>query len=280
MSNKPHITYEQLKKIVSWGIFNRPIKGNGCDTSDIDHLKIEGAVYGGIYVGSPGKDIYLMLPYMSDERMKKIVVILSDNFNKKIPISYGNVAACIRFIYGQFEKQGILKSDKDFDRMKKEKIDWTLSRKFLNFLKKELEIRHNYYGLSMIYEMEGHRLGDEAVINNDNKKLNKMERIYNKSVDFAYKCKNYKHRFSVFYWAGEYFSKFGDVENAIKYFKFAVINAGKYYHKYFPNGEQYYSVRLKKSLKYIKKNNKEAWKDINNIYINKIRSSYLRSKLK
>ncbi len=254
MCEKNILNYDQLLEIVSWGIFSMDMKGNSVCDKRLDKIKkIDGAAYGGVYVGSPGRDIYSMLPYLNDHQTKEISVLLCSKFPKKPPRTYANIAACIRFIYGQFEKQGSLRSDKDFERMKKEKIDWSLSRNFLKLVMKELKNRNNYYGLTMLYEMEGHRLGDEAVISKNRSKLEKMEKNYNKCVKYAGKCRGYKHMFSIYYWAYEYFRKFGDVKNSIKYAELSIINANKYYYKYFPKGEQYYSNRLLKAFKYIDK---------------------------
>ncbi len=228
------------------------MKGNSVSDKRLKKCNpIKGAIYNGIYVGSPGRDIYFMLPYLDRNQMKEISIIMKNNFPKKPPKTYVNISACIRFIYGQFDKQGILRSEKDFKRMKRNKPDWTFSREFIWFLFEELRKDNNFYGLSMLHEMEGHRLGDEALIYKDKKKLKHMECNYFLCVEFAYKCNSYKHLFSTYYWAGEYFAKFGDTKNAVKYFKLAISNAEKYYYKYFPNGERYYKIRFKKAIRYI-----------------------------
>jgi len=237
---------------------------------------IDRAMHRGIYIGSPGKDIFYMLPYLSEEQMQEVAKKFSKQFPIVPPTSYVNVAACIRFIYGQFEKQGILRSQGDFERMRNEKLDWELSRKFLGFLYKEFEKRNNYYGLSMLCEMEGHRLGDEAVINRDKNKLREMEEIYNKSVEFAYKCNGYKHLFSIYYWMSQYFKKFGDEDEALKYSKLSILNACKYYHKYFPNGEDYYSKRLFISFNYIKKKGYKGWNDFYKKYKKNVKGKKLK----
>jgi hypothetical protein len=250
--SESHITYSQLIEIVSWGIFTRKVVKNQRDVSDL--TSIDGAMHGGRYIGSPGKDIYLMLPYLSDDQMKETAKKLANKFPKDYPHTNAQYSACIRFIYGQFEKQGSLRSDKDFENMKNSKINWELPRKFLNFLRKEFEKDDKFYGLTILYEMEAHRLGDEAVINNDADKLNKMEHTYLKALDYAKKCQSYKHLFSLYYWASQYFMKFGDKKKTIKYSKISISEAVKYYHKYFPHGEQYYKSRLSDILIYIKKN--------------------------
>ena len=260
MKNKSHITYKQLLEIVSWGIFSMRMKGNSVSDSSLNSIiKIDGADYGGVYVGSPGRDIYHMLPYMDNKQMKEIATLLSMNFPNNPPKTYANIAACLRFIYGQFEKQGSLKSDKDFKKMKENKIDWVLPRKFLKALEEELEMSNNYYGLVMLYEMEAHRLGDEAVLNRDLEKLDKMEQMYLKAMIFAYKCNSYKHMFSLYYWASQYFKKINDISKAVEYSRLSIINASEYYGKYFPKGEEYYSKRLSNSFTYVKQNDKKNW---------------------
>jgi hypothetical protein len=280
MNNEPHISYKLLLEVTSWGIFAMKMKGKSVSDERIKKLcKVKNAVYGGIYVGSPGKDIYLMLPYLSDKQMKEVVLIMVQNFPKIPPRTYVNIAACIRFIYGQFEKQGILKSNKDFERMKNEKLDWILSRKFLKMLEMEFKKNNNYYGLDILCEMEAHRLGDEAVIKRDEKILKNMEEKYNKSVKYANKCKSYKHMFSIYYWMGEYFKKFGKIEKAVKYFKLSIANASKYYCKYFPQGEQYYSKRLSDSFKYIKDNDKIDYKEFSKKYKNSIKNKFKKGRI-
>lgn len=278
MDNREHITYKQLLEIVSWGIFNRTVKKNCCDVSDLK--PIEGAAHGGRYIGSPGKDIFLMLPYLSDEQMIKVAVKLRKKFPREPLKSYVNISAFVRFIYGQFDKQGILRSDADFERMKKENIDWSLPRKFLKIFYDELEKNRNYFGLSMLCELEGHRLGDEAVINQDAYKLLEMEKSYLKTIKYAQKCKSYKHLFSIYYWASQYFMKFGDVSKTVKFSKLAVENAGQYYHKYFPQGERYYSKRLSQSLQYIVEQQPKYKSEFRKKHLINIRNDTLRKAFK
>ena len=110
--------------------------------------------------------------------------------------------------------------------MKKEDLDWRLSRHFLSFLRIELKRIKKYYGLVIVYEIEAHRLGDEAVIGKNKNKLKEMESTYIDALEFAYKSNSYKHMFSLYHWCARYFIKFGDVKNGIKYCKLAIDNAG------------------------------------------------------
>jgi len=203
-----------------------------------------------------------MLSFLSDEQMLKAAKMLA----KKFPISYPHTNAqystCIRFIYGQFEKQGTLRSNRDFRKMKKEKIEWELSRKFLELLKKQLKKKSKTYGLTILCEMEAHRLGDVAVLNEDLEKLNIMEQMYLEAINYAYKCNSYKHMFSLYYWASQYFKKFGEIDRSIEYSKIALTKSLKYYHKYFPNGDTYYSSRLRDLFLYVENKDSSFCKKI------------------
>lgn len=235
---------------------------------------INNAVHKGIYVGSPGKDIYMILPFLSLSQLEEVAIKFSQQFPRTSIKKNVNVAACIRFIYGQFEKQGILRSKNDFERMKNEKINWDLPRKFLKLVYKELYKSNNYYGLTILCEIEGHRLGDEAVINEDKNKLSEMENKYNKCVKFAHKCKSCKHMFTPYYWASRYFVKFGDVDKAVEYAKLAIQNGIKYYREYWPNGDTYYSKRLKVVFSYIKTNDKEYGREFKKKYKNEVKEIF------
>ncbi len=114
------------------------MKGNSVSDIRIEGIKkkrIEGADYGGAYVGSPGRDIYYILPYLSDNRM------------------------------------------------------------------------------------EGHRSGDEFIIDNDSDKMDEMEQSYLKGIESADKCNSYKHMFSLYCWASQHFKKFGNGRKRMHYSK-------------------------------------------------------------
>jgi len=239
------------------------MKGNSVYDRRLDSIKkIERADYGGVYVGSPGRDVYHMLQYLSDNQMKIVAKKLADKFPIKRPSTNSQYSACIRFIYGQFEKQGVLRSSSDLKRMKREGVDWSLSRKFLKLLEKELKKENKNHGLVILYEMEGHRSGDEAIIDNNSNKMYEMEQFYLKGIKSADKCNSYKHMFSLYYWASQYFKKFGNGEKRMYYSKKAIKQSLKYYHKYFPSGDRYYSNRLGKTFSYVNGNDPKFGKKI------------------
>jgi len=275
MKKKIHITYLQLLQVISLGLVKEIVKQN--QLSGCQNLKpIKGAEYNGIYIGSPGRDIYFMLPYLSEKQMKEVAINMNKYFPKIPPKNNVNVSACIRFIYGQFEKQGILKSDKQFEKMKKKKPDWKLSRKFLKILYKIFEEQQNFYGLTILCEIEGHRLGDEALIYKNKKKLKEMEKKYLKCIEFAHNSKSYKHMFTPYFWAFKYFKKFGNKEKALKYSKLLIENANEYCERYVKTKELAYILRISESIKYIKEKSFDNGKKLFKKYKTKIKSKHLR----
>ena len=277
MDKKSHISYNQLEKVISLGLLSKIVKG--IQLQRCENIKpIPGAIYNGLYIGSPGKDIFLMLPYLEEEQIKKIAVKLSKQFPMIPPSNHVNTAACIRFIYGQFEKQGTLKSNNQFKEMKKEEPNWVLPRKFLKLLYEKFEKRNNFYGLTILCEMEGHRLGDESLIYKDKNKLDIMEKTYVKSVEFAHKCKSYKQMFTPYFWAAKYFMKFGNKQKAIDYSKLTI----KHTEKYCPDARGSYIQKVKDCLKYLKLElDKNKWKkfyqNLKNISRNKCVKKALKS---
>ncbi len=263
--SQPHLIYKELLKLVSYGIFAMTFKGISVNDERLDKCdSITNAFYKGKYTGSPGRDIYFMLPYLSDDQMEEIVDIIVDKFPNIPPGNHVNIGAFIRFIYGQFEKKGILRSKEDFKRMKKKKIDWLLSEKFINLLHDKLKENNNYYGLSIICEMKAHRMGDQSVLNKDKEKIIKMEELYLISVKYAHKCKSYKQMFTPYYWSFRYFEKYKDKKKAKKYAFFTIEEASKYC----PDARPGYVTKLKDCLKYIKEHDKKGWSDFVKKYKN------------
>ena len=264
---KPHITYEELLKISSWGLFSLKVKGTSiCDDRLEEYRKksIKDAIYEGIYIGSPGRDIYYMLPFLNETQMEEVVDKVADKFPKIPPDNHVNIGMFVRFLYGQFEKNGTLRSDKDLERMQNEIIDWDSSRKFIKLLFNKMVSSDNFYGMCILYEMEAHRLGDEAILNSDSEKFVKMEEMYNKSVEFAHKCESYKQMFTPYYWCFEYFKKGKNKNKALEYSYLTMKNA----EKYCPDARPGYISKLLSCIKYIKKYDKKNWKNFCKIYKN------------
>jgi len=267
MNKKPHITYNELLDLISWGLFAMNFKGVQIVDDRLNQYKsksIDNAHYKGIYVGSPGVDIYYMLPFLKDTQMEEVADKIVDQFPKTPPGNHVNIGMFVRFLYGQFEKQGTLRSEKDLDRMKNEEIEWGLPRKFIKLLFDKMSDSSNFYGVCILCEMEAHRLGDEAVLNNDYGKIVEMEVMYNKSVKFAHKCGSYKQMFTPYYWCFEYFKKCKNKEKALEYSYLTMENA----EKHCPDARPGYVDKLLSCIKYVKKYDKEEWKDFCRAYKN------------
>lgn len=232
---------------------------------------MEGAFNGGCYLGTPGKDIYLFLPKLTAEQFEKLVDVHSKQYPKKPPGNHVGVAACVRYIYGQFEKQGTLRSPRDMKRMRKEGVDWKLPRRFIEALRKKFKERKHYYGLCILAEMEGHRLGDEALLQKSRSKLNEMEKTYLDSVKYAHKCKSFKQMFTPYYWSAKYFMVFEDEEKALHYSKTTILEA----EKHCPDARASYVDKLLDCANYLKKKGKwHKWRrkvaDANNRAVKKM----------
>jgi len=262
-----HITYKDLLEISSWGLFSLKIKGTSICDKRLEKYKkksIKDAEYGGIYIGSPGRDIYYMLPYLSEEQFEEVANIIVDRFPKDPPGNHVNVGMFFRQVYGQFEKQGVLRSDKDLKRMKKEKLDWNLSKKFIELLHDKFEKNNNFYGLSILYEMEAHRVGDKAILNMDIDMMDKMEKFYLESVRYSHKCNSYKQMFTPYYWCFEYFKKYGTKKKALLYAHLTIEAADKHC----PDARPGYVTKLSSCIKYIRKKNKDKWNSFYKTYKN------------
>lgn len=247
------LDFEKLAQLCSEKILSKVPKEPG---------KIKGAFNGGDYLGRPGKDVYFALSYLTKEQMEKIADILSNQFPYVAPNNHVGYAACIRYIYGQFEKQGILRSDEDLRRMEREGVDWNLPRKFMLLLKKKFEEKNNNYALCIYYEMEAHRLGDEGFLHKDENKIKEMEETYLKSVEYAYKCNSLKQKFTPYFWAFKYFAKLEDHKRALKY----VIKTLEQMEKFCPSPKQGYLVKAEDCAKYLKNFHREKWKEIYDHY--------------
>ncbi len=251
------ISYEELLILIRGGIMRRTVKGTSLRS--IEGLpKVKGAFAEGIYGGSPGKEIYSTLPHLTEDQIREVAKEFAINFLTVPPINHVVAAVCIRYIYGQLAKQGVHRSKEDFERMKKEKQEWELPRRFIGLVRKEFEKINNFYGLCILCEMEGHRLGDEAVLNKDEQKLIEMEEMYLKSVSFAHKCNSYKHMFTPYYWAFRCFYEFKDHDKAMQYALLTMDMASQYC----PDTRNGYVTKLLDCIWYMKKYDKDKYKDI------------------
>ncbi len=245
---KYKLSFEDLMELCSKKIMAKVPKVPG---------NINEAFNGGDYLGRPGKDIYFALPGLNEEQFDKIVEQLSLQFPHIPPNNHVGYAGCVRYIYGQFEKQGILRSEEDLKRMQGEDINWNLPRKFMHTLRDKFLEQKNRYGLCIYYEMEAHRLGDESFLNNDEEKREDMEWNYMQSVKYAHKCGSLKQMFTPQFWCFKYYARLGDHNKALYY----VLKTLEQMEKYCPSPKQGYLVKAMDCAKYMKKSHPERWKE-------------------
>jgi len=122
------------------------------------------AFRGGLYLGAPGKDIYFSFLWLSDEQLGLLAEKLAKQYPSKPPQGHLGYAACIRYIYGCFDKQGCLLSKWHKLMMKEENEDWSMPDKFTNLLNDYFKKNNCEYGQVIYHEMSGHRIGDRLFI--------------------------------------------------------------------------------------------------------------------
>lgn len=267
-----NMTFKDILFLISKGIKdtvkkdNKPVLGN--------------AFRKGLYIGCPGKDIYLSLMLMSlnDEQIYEISCALSRIFPVCPPSGkqhHVHIAACIRYIYGCFDKNGALLS-KDHELLIVSNIhEWGMCKKLMCSLIDEFKIINNKYGLVICYEMKGHRLGDKAIAFNDLRYLEEMSECYIQSQKIALSIKSYKHTFTPFYWAARYWERF-DKEIAMEYH----IKCLDYINKFCPDTRQGYIDKAKNSILYLQKHmTKQDWQKYK-IVLRKFRNKCLIKSLR
>ena len=212
---------------------------------------------GGAYLGSPGKDIFFLLSDLSDDQLDALARRLSELYPHKPPRNHVKWAACIRYVYGCFEKQGCLRSKKDMHRMVEEDADWSIPMRFMEKVKDYFVEKGNKYGLILHYEMLGHRWGDRSIIKKDKSLLGDMSECYKLAASLAKGIKSWKHTFTPWYWGGHYYYTVGDKDNA----KIWYTKCLKRMNKYCPDSRDGYREKARTALKHLKSVSSESeWK--------------------
>lgn len=218
MGSTQVLSFEQIMSMLDAGIIGEKFR----------HPPFEFGFRNGHYLGAPGKDIYWCLYEFTDEEMVKCANKLASLYPTKPPGNHVKWAACIRYIYGCFEKQGCLRSRADKNRMIEENPNWSKPTEFMDKVRKCFEKSGNNYGLILHYEMLGHRIGDRIIIDNDLSRTPEMILTYRKSQSLSKKVKSWKHTFTPFYWCAKYLFETGQKELAKTYYQKCLRNMEKY----------------------------------------------------
>jgi len=205
-------------------------------------LPMRFAFRGGNYLGCPGKDIYFSI--MNGTDVTVLSKSLSQVFPTNPPVDHVAIAACLRYIYGCFDKHGSLLSKKHEQIVSNN--DWKLSLPFILALENCFKNNGNDYGLLISYEMKGHRYGDDFVVHNDIYAIDKMLECYHASQSLAKSVGSLKHTFTPFYWAACYLERY-DVEKAKEYHWKNL----QMMEKYCPDTREGYKSKASHSWKYI-----------------------------
>ncbi len=235
------MTLDNLIKLVSLGI-----RQKGDTISPVD-----GAFRGGNYLGCPGKDMYFGLHKLNltTDDVDELAKSLSDVFPFVPPTDHVAIAACLRYIYGCFDKQGILLSNHE-DIVSNN--NWQASLPFIRSLENNFRDSKNTYGLLISHEMEGHRLGDSTILGNM-KYLSDMIDKYEQSQSLAILSRSPKHTFTPYYWAACY------LEQLAKKYHWKNL---KMMELHCPDTREGYKTKALHSCKYIKSQSGEDKKTL------------------
>lgn len=232
------LTFDKLIQLVNKGIKAKIAKN--------DKSFFEGAFRDGKYLGCPGKDIYFTLPTLTMEHKNKLAAGLASQFPKKPPVDHVGFAACIRYIYGCFDKNGCLLSKEKEEELADS--DWTEGFAFMGLVNDCFMNSKNDYGSTVHYEMRAHRHGDSAILKNDLQELETAIEYYEKSKTLAEKCKSKKHIFSSMFWAAGYLERF-DQGRACEYYGKCI----SLMEKHCPDSREGYLSKAEKCIKYLSK---------------------------
>jgi len=135
--NKSHISFESLLSVIRLGPGRSQKKREG---------PIKGAINGGYYYGAPGKDIFLWMPFMTDDQMEIVSEELYQIWPKKITKRHEIPGLIMRYLYGHGPKNGIFywKHNHVRKNLLENPRDYSLPRKFSNILKQVFE-QHGFH---------------------------------------------------------------------------------------------------------------------------------------
>lgn len=233
--------YPQLVKMLDKGVVKKLSRNSKVKKFKFGFRK-------GAYLGAPGKDVYFVMPSLTDEQFSDVAVRFANMYPNKAPDNHLHWAACIRYVYGCFEKQGCLRSNADKKRIIKEDPDWDMPIRFMSLALEQFKKNKNHYGRVLHYEMLAHRFGDRAIIDKNPELLNEMISHYENSQRLAMKCKSYKHMFTPFYWAGHYYYEMDFKKECIKYHTLSL----QHMEKYCPDARDGYRDKAMTSFKHLK----------------------------
>lgn len=166
------------------------------------------AIHDGIYMGCPGKEIFHGLGFLSEEEINILVQKVCEKFPFIPPGRSVHLSVFLRYIYGCFDKQGILYNNDQKQEIIAASRDWSKSHNFAEKMCEQFDKLGNSYGHMMTLEMMAHRIGDAVEITGDQSLIDKMVKIYEKAGQMAVKIGDNKNTFSSYYWCFKYLVHF------------------------------------------------------------------------
>ena len=193
------------------------------------------------------------MTYITEEQEDNLIEVFADIFPSSPPTNHENLSACLRYIYGCFDKQGCLLSKKHQKVIAR--LDWEKQDKFIDKLEKAFEARDNPFGLLVLYEMKAHRTGDKAIVSGDFSLMGDMVKYYELSVSYLGEIrgrfKNYSYRHTPYHWCACYLERCNKNKAVLYHMK-----GLRMLEKYCADGRKGYREKVAHSVLYIKKNSK------------------------
>lgn len=184
--------------------------------------------------GSLGIKINNAILSMTNEEIEKVSRVLSEKYpgnefaSDLKKVNHIATSIVLRTLFGPLTRNGLVLDCTHPDRkdglahnLSIAQTSWEKPFYFINCLEKHFAEKQNHYGLTILYEMLGHRYGDLAVVSSEfrQKYLDLMEETYKKSYQEADIIKCMKQLFSPWYWGALYFTKLGIINKAIEWHK-------------------------------------------------------------
>ena len=170
----------------------------------------------GYYVAYPAREIFELLPSLNPKQLDSLAIATAEAFPQLRPGKCVHLTCFIRYVYGCFDKQGLLNS-KTSANIKQKQPDWSLSDYFMDRVAFYMDKKKRSYGLVLYYEMKAHRIGDKVILDNNKELIDTMLSFYEKAVQLAVILRAWKNTYSPYFWAANYLMAFGEVNRAKEY---------------------------------------------------------------
>ena len=217
---------------------------------------------------------YLLSNDVSREDLYEIAKAFTQQIPPKHRGSHSHFALCLRNFFGAPDC-GI------FNQHFNTQINqWSKIFEFTEVLIEEFIKQNNFYALSLLYEIVGHRYGD-MFLTGDAESEARMINSYHIAAFYGLRNESAKHIATPYYWAATYFFSKRDIpqyeEQSLSYYKKYIELIDTYNIPDLPPGEQRKVMQALARIRHFLGD--EGWTDYLNDWLQKVKSSALESTL-